>query len=48
MEAFNLLFSEEIALWEEILSPRSWGTKHAKALNPVQLFIIFTLGGQKR
>lgn len=47
MEAFNLLFSEERALWEEIPFPRSWGRKHAKAINPVQLLIILTIGEEE-
>lgn len=34
MEAFNLLFSEEIALWEESLFPKKLGLKTCKSNKP--------------
>lgn len=46
MEAFNLHFSEEIALWGEILLPRSWGCKQARGLLALQL-VILAAGGRE-
>jgi len=47
MEAFNLHFSEEIALWDEILFPRSRGCKQARGLLALQL-VILAAGGRER
>lgn len=47
MEAFNLHFSEEIALWDEILFPRSQGCKQARGLLALQL-VILAAGGRER